>query len=485
MLSFAPDALTTAPEVLTEVSAVPTPRGYKSPPAGTDMGVDEFVDTPPQGGAYLVKLDGSSRSFVGSETTLYESSGGSWADVSRASPAYSNGTSRWRFAQFGDTSLAIAKGTVLQQSSTGDFANVANSPKADLMECVAGFVMLANTDDTSLSITGGPNSDQPHRWWCSQIFNPTGTWAPSVSTQATTGLLVETAGPITGLRRLLNDIVAYKSTSIYVGQYVGPPVVWQWRCVSKDVGVVVDDAVVDAGTAHIFIGDDDIYMFDGSRPIPIGSLIREWFFGRLNRSYASYIRALHYRTEKLIYWFYPSGSDETLTSVLAYHYGTQRWGAFDLEVLEVLETKTTTVSYDSLGSKYSTYDDMPEISYDSPFWIAATPVMGYISASGYLTSLSGGGGDMSLTTGWMGDEAGVTVATRVRPRFRIAPSSGMLVPESVMSLGDAASTGSSRAMHNGRFDVLQAARFHKFQLSFTGQCEIEAVTPTLVPEAME
>jgi hypothetical protein len=237
------------------------------------------------------------------------------------------------------------------------------------MEAAAGFVILANVDDTGSGLSTS-YGDQGNRWWCSQIFNPTGTWAPDVSTQATSGLLVETAGAITGLKRLNSGIIAYKDKSIYVGQYVGPPVVWQWQCVSTDVGCPSGDAVVAAQSAHYFIGSDDIYAFDGTRPTPIGAGVREWFFARLNRLYASNIQAIHDRATQTIYWFYPSGSDGTLNSCLVYHYGTQRWGAFDLTILDVLEAVTSTITYDSIGSLYSTYDDLPAISYDSPFWNA-------------------------------------------------------------------------------------------------------------------
>ena len=70
-------------------------------------------------------------------------------------------------------------------------------------------------------------------------------------------------------------------------------------------------------------------------------------------------------------------------------------GAFDLTILDVLEAVTSTITYDSLGSLYSTYDDLPAISYDSPFWNASTPVLSYISSTYKLTSLSGGGASSS------------------------------------------------------------------------------------------
>lgn len=484
MLQFAPDAIDIAPEILSDVSAVPTIRGYRTPPGGVDLGGAQFSGTS-TGGAFLVGLSGTARTFVATSEYIYEYASGSWTDRSR-SGNYSSGGARWRFAQFGDTELAINKATVLQSSTTGSFANVANSPKASCMEVVAGFVMLADTDDTGLGITGGPGADQGHRWWCSQIFNPTGTWAPDPATQATSGLLVETAGSIKALKRLNSDCIAYKASSIYVGRYVGPPAVWQWQCASTDIGTPAPESICAVGARHYFVGDSDLYVFDGQQAAPIGEAVKSWFFGRLNRTWISSIKSLHDKTAKIVYWFYPSGNSTTPNSVLAYHYDSRRWGAFDLSVTDVLETVTDAITYDALGSLFSTYDDLPNIPYDSPFWSASSPVLAYLSSDNYLTSLSGSASSMSLVTGWFGDENAVSTCSRVRPRMRSAPTSGTLTHQTLSALGSVVQVvpGSS-TLTNGRFDVLRAARYHRFSITLSGSCEIEAVVPTLTVQGVE
>ena len=475
------------PEVLQLVEGIPTLRGYASPPAGIDAGLAALA-ADPQGGALLSTLSGSTRTIVGTSTKLYEGSGGTWTDRSRGGN-YSIGGGRWRYVQFGNTSLAINLSTVLQSGASGaSFADVSNAPKAALMEAAAGFVMLANTDDSGLSITGGPNAAQEHRWWCSQIFNPTGTWAPSVQTQATTGLLVETPGAITALKRLGNDIVAYKGRSIYVGQYVGSPEAWQWRCVPQDIGCLSNDAVINAGTSHYFIGDDDVYVFDGTRPYGIGEGIRNWFFSRLNRAQLSLVRSLHDRANGRLFWWYPSGGSSTLTSCLVYHILTKRWGHFDLTVLDVMDAFTSAVTYDTLTSAIGsvTYDGFPGyLTYDDPFWIANTPILSYFNTSRYLTNLSTTRNSASLRTGWFGSEEAVTTATRVRPRYRVKASSASILPRHVMGLGDMIVEEPAVANNGDRFDVLQSARYHQFDISFTGAMEVEAIVPTLKPMGAE
>lgn len=48
-----------------------------------------------------------------------------------------------------------------------------------------------------------------------------------------------------------------------MGRFTGPAEVWNFTQVDSDVGCVGMEAVCDTGKAHYFIGDDDIYAFDG------------------------------------------------------------------------------------------------------------------------------------------------------------------------------------------------------------------------------
>lgn len=482
MLAFAPDLPLTTPEVLSEVSAVPTSRGYKSPPTGVTTDTAALTDQS-QGAALMLRLDGTTRTLAGSALALWELLSGTWTDVSRGT-AYTAGTTRWRYAQFGNTSLAITKVTQLQFSNSGAFADVTAAPKAAFMDANQGFLVLGNTDDTGVSGLTTAFGDQPHRWWTSALFSPTTPWQPNVATQATSGLLIDTEGPITGMKHLGAQMVAFKAKSMYVGDFVGPPVVLDFNLVADDVGCASNEAVAAANYSLYFPGDDDFYVFDGSRPQRIGAAIREWFFARLNRTYISTIQALHDRTSNLIFWFYPTTS-AALDSVVVYHYPTGRWGAFSLTITDVLRAVTSAITYDDLGGMFATYDDMPNIAYDSPFWTAASPVLAYFDAADTLKSLSGISTAMTMTTGWIGAEELVSLCTRVRPKFRTKPSGGTITHSHVMDLAGTVESEAPNSINGDRFDVLASGRYHRFATSFVGTTEIEAFAPSLVPVSEE
>ena len=200
ILGFAPDFDSTAPGILTDCSRlVPTPSGYTSAQSPITAGLPALA-AECRGAAVMRKLDNSKRIFAGTQTKLYQQSGSTWADVSRATN-YTGGTdNRWRFVQFGDVSLAVNQTEPLQASSSGAFSDVAGSPKARLIESVAGFVMLAGTNEA----TYGDSTD---RWWCSGLYDHT-VWTPSIATQCATGRLVDAPGDIRALKRLGNDVVA-------------------------------------------------------------------------------------------------------------------------------------------------------------------------------------------------------------------------------------------------------------------------------------
>jgi hypothetical protein len=482
MLAFAPDAPSTTPEVLTAVSAIPTARGYASPPVGVATSAAALADEP-LGGALLLKLDGSTVTLAATSSDIYSLSGGSWSSIGTITA----GTSRVDFGIFGNTMLAVGKATQLQAGASS-FTEVADAPKASTMEVLDRYVLLGDCDDASTGLSTA-YGDQPDRWWLS-AYEDFQTWEPGSG--ATTGRLVDTPGPIVRHCRLGDEVVTYKARGIYLGRLDGSDAVLAYACRSTDVGCPARDAVVAAGTVHYFPGEDNFYAFDGSRPVPIGDPIREWFFGaddapgRLNRQNISLIQALHDRRAGRIYWFYPPAGSDELSACVVYHYRTQRWGAFSLTVQQVLQMVASQVTIDGLDALYATNDDIPEIPFDSPVWTANTPVLAYFNADDELMSLAGAGGPMSLTTGDVGAEEVVALCDRVRPKFRTKPTAGTITGYTKMALGDTPTLASPSAPMNGdRFDVLQVGRYHSFAITFADQTELESLPARLREEGEE
>lgn len=477
---FAPDLPPTDPGVLTAVvGKYPTLKGMKSAPSATDTGLPA-LSAIALGAAVLVKLDGTKRFFAGTTAALFEANGvSSWTDVTRAVGGAYNGTSdrRWRFAQFGDVSLAVQIGDKLQAISSGaDFADVTAAPKALIVETVFQFVFLCGTNEASFG-------DSPNRWWCSAIGDHT-DWTPAASTQCTTDVLTSVGGPITAARRLGDALIIYKRSGMYRLDYVGSPVVWQATEISADVGAVSHESVVpivtaSGGAAHIFQGPDNFYYYDGSKPIPIGNPVKDWFFSQLSGDFAYLSAASRDQTDSVIRFFYPSTSTTTWGGVLdkciVANYRNNRWGVDDRSIEAIVEWESAGLTYAQLEALYATYADITPISYGSPFWYAGSPAPVIINSSHVAQSLTASAGETSFTTGDLGKDNVITLITRVRPRDVTKPTSSTLTNYYRDSLGDTATQDATTTLASNRYDVIRSARWHRFKKTDTGNGECLAL----------
>jgi len=340
--------------------------------------------------------------------------------------------------------------------------------------------MLADTNEATYG-------DQSDRWWCSAYLDHT-DWTPAVSTQCTTGRLVDAPGPIRAMRTFGSGYVAYKDKAIFVGRYVGAPAVWDWDKVPGEIGTFSQDCVVNIGSAHAFIGQDDFYLFDGARPVPIGGPIREWFFSTFDISKGYRAIGTYNHSTGNIWWWYcsksTSGSDPD--QAVIYNVRSQKWGKYSKTVEAVSVYYSSGVTYEGLGTLYSTYEDLPtDISYDSPYWTAANPVLAIIETDHILYTLTGTAGNTSLTAHNIGDEQQFSTISRVIPRFHVEPSSSSIEYSYDNTHGDGFTLLNTYTYADGRYDLMNSARWHSVTLNFSGNIEILGIDPQLIPDGTE
>lgn len=469
---FAPDVDPVTPGVLTDCDGlIPSERGMRAAPTPVSSGLPALASSV-KGAAIVRRLNGTTRVFAGTSSALYEAGSTSWTNVS--SGTYTLGAdARWAFTQFGDSTLAATPAHAIQRILSGaTFAAVSGAPQAKLIESVKGFVIVANTTDATYGTS-------PDRWWCSALYDET-SWTPSVSTQATTGRLIEGGGEITALKRLGDDVVAYKRRALFLGRYAGPPVVWDFTQITSDIGCVGQDAVVNTGSSHIFVGDNDIFMYDGVRPqsIALGK-VREYFVQHRDPTYAYRTQCLWDRDASLVWIWYPSTSSSgALDSALVYHVLTGRWGRVVRSISAVLPFVASGLTYDGGSSLITTYDSGPAISYDSPFWLSSAEVPAVFGTDSVLRLLSGAAGSSWWVTGDMGDDEGYVWCNGLRVRFATNPTSATATGYLRNDLGASLITGGTSSRDDGAFDLRQAGRWHRFRVDASGDHEFTAMRGT-------
>lgn len=483
-IGYAPDADPTTPGVILDCNAMlPSTKGMKAAPSAVSTGLTLAAAS--RGAATVRKLDGSTRVFAGSASRLYEASGGAWTDRTVDTAGYSlSGEYRWRFAQFGDVTLAAAKTDIMQRSTDGAFSRVSTSPaiKAAIIETVENFVMAFDTSDTAFG-------DSPNRWWCSAIRDYT-DWTPAVATQCASNTLVATPGRITAGKRFGETIIAYKLRSMYRGTYVGQPDIWIWPVIPGDIGALCNEAVVDIGTGdfplHAFMSDHDFYVYDGSRPRSIGdSRVRDLVFNEINHGKQASVIGQHDRANSVVRWYYPVADSVNPEKCIVWNYRTNKWGRDDRQIEAALEYIAAGLTYDQLGSSYATYHDLPDAPFDSAFAGSDTARTAVFNTNHQLVTLDGTPGASSLTTGDLGDDATFTCVHRIRPRFSTAPTSASLTNYYRINLGDSLIADSGASLESGKFDFMREARWHRFLMQFSGAVELSGYTPVMTAEGEE
>lgn len=465
IMGFAPDIDQTTPGVLSDcVNLIPHLHGMAGGPAAVTPPGVPALDAACKGAAVVFKLDGTRRIFAGTGGKQYELDAGAWVDRSRVSDYVTGPDARWSYAQFGDATLACTGAEVIQRSITGAFSDIAGAPKAGVIFSVGTFVMALDTDD---------GVAKPDGWHCCAAFDDS-DWAPSLTTQAASGRLVSTPGRLTAGARLGEYAVAYKNRSIYMGQYVGPPAVWDWTQVADGgAGCIGKNALCDIGGGHFFVGPDNFWIFDGSRPQPIADgVLRQWFAASSSAEYLYKTVCTFDRANSLVWVFYPSSGATECDSVLVYHVLSKRWGRADRRIQCALTYVTPPSTYDTLSAFSATYDEFPPISFDSPLFLSGYSMLAIFNDANQLQTLSGASVSSSFTTGEVGDDDAVMLLQQIRLRYAEAPASASVQTQHMQNSGSTYAIGVSGSINDGKFDTLKAARWHKATVSFSGPVRV-------------
>lgn len=474
-----PDADDTIPGVLVDVdNMLPTVRGYAGAPSPVATGIAALAAAC-RGATFVIPLDNNAILFAGTQTKLYKAGSTTWTDVTRTSSDYTgSSSSKWRFAQQGNVTIAVNKEDESQyylHGTSTDFDDITDMPQTALVEAVGQFVLIGNYNDGTDTVDG---------WGCSAIGDYT-DWTADPDTQCTYGRLIDTPGPVTGIKRLMDYAVYFKDRSIYLARYVGSPFIWDFTLVSDSVGCASNEAIVRVGTKIYFPGEYTFYSFDSATLQDIGAPVREWFNANSNGLARDKIQGLHDAYRGVIYWFFPAGADSSLTAWIAYSYMTDKWSKGDLDIETAVQYTTAPKTYDELDALYTTYNAYPEVSYDKLSGSGSTILPAVIDDTHTLAALVGPSDSSMLTTNDFGEDGSITLLSRLRPRYSISPDSAALTPRHRRNLGDTLTTEAIVDQYDGKFDCLQSDRWHRVKIVFTGDVEITGADVTVQPDGLE
>lgn len=475
LLGFTPDLPRTQPNIITDCSNfIPYESGMEAGPSEASTSLDNAGATV-VGSAVITKLDGSTRMFAGTATKLYEYVGNTLTDRSSGGGSYTS-TTLWRFVQFGDATIAGSIGTALQVSTAGAFAAIATAPKAKIIFAVitsgGGFVIAMNTDSFV---------DQ---WACCGLNDHT-TWTASIATQANSGrLLGNDAGALTAGIEFGDAALGFKSRTMFVGRYVGPPATFEFAEVPGGAGCVGPEAVCVIKDGVFFVGPDQLWIFDGARPVPLGDAqVRQWFYGDLSDAYRDKVKVSYDRPRNRVYIWYPNRSSTgSCNAGLVFHLVTKQWGLANHNVESALTYIQPGVAWDSAVGTWTAQTSL----WDDGTWRPSARSLGIFNTSHAFVTLTGSPGASSFTTEDIGLDDQESRLNEIRLRYQVAPSTALATGYTLDEAGDTATLAGSIAASDtpfttlNRFDLRQRAKFHRVRVDLTGPARVVGKQPTLV-----
>jgi hypothetical protein len=165
------------------------------------------------------------------------------------------------------------------------------------------------------------------------------TWDPfNTSGIAGENILGDATSEIRDGRVLGTQFVIYTQDQVWLMEYTGSSLVFNFRRLFPDGGILNTNCVVEVDGKHYVFGDDDIYVHDGtSRQSIADQRVRRYVFAALNRDRRKVCFTLHDSVSNLIYFCYNTLQDEAgfkdtqfCNQAAVYNYRSNTWSFVDL-----------------------------------------------------------------------------------------------------------------------------------------------------------
>lgn len=116
------------------------------------------------------------------------------------------------------------------------------------------------------------------------------------------------SGDIVKLKNMGDRLIVYAENSISTVSYIGLPTVFSLEQVAKEIRLVGPRAIVDLGPYHLFIGQENWYVFDGERAVyPAGDAVWKLFKDELYTEQKNRAFGFLDQPHNYIYWGVPIG----------------------------------------------------------------------------------------------------------------------------------------------------------------------------------
>ena len=445
-----PDQPANAGSLIDAKNVFPVSVGYSPFPNAVDFSgaASENLNS-----VYAAKFGSEVVIFAGGASKLFKFNAATEALEDKSLAGGYTGTSTWNFALFGAEVLATNHTAKVQRWTIGTstaFADLATAaPIAKFVTVVRDFVVCANIGSTANKV----------QW---SDINDATDWVSGTTSQSDFQIMPD-GGNITGITGGEFGIV-FLEKAIARMSYTGSPLFFQFDTISRGLGCIAGGSIAQYGGLSFFLSDDGFYQTDGQSVTGIGNeKIDKYFFDDVLLENIDSMSSSADPKRKIVVWNYANNSGGR--SILIYNWQLQRWSRASTVATVVGDIATAGTTLEGLGTLgYTDIDTMPA-SLDARLWVGGKFLFAGAEDTKIVTFTGSDYNSELITTDV---EVGYnSVVTLARPQ--IDNGSATIKIASRRELDDAVIFGdSSTTSAEGRADLRSAGRYHRLEVSPTG-----------------
>lgn len=329
-------------------------------------------------GAVSIKdLTGVSRTYLGTDTALYEVTGPLLTEV--GGPYHLGIDERWSFSVYKNKLIASTITDPVQAMTIGEtFSPLFTSTRKPQARCTCvsylDWLTMANILDDLYGVL-------PTRvWWCERA-NPVNA-DPNVNSRSGFRDLNREHGEIVSLYgREFTSV--FQQRAIHRMTFEGGGGTFRFDQMETNVGPIGRNAIAHFGGMSFYLSEAGFFSFDGTHSTPIGhGKVDRYVLNLLSHDFVNWISTVIFPSHKLVMWAIPTLSSADLSLLVVYNWNAGRWSIIECSLETIFNAYSVSRGPDDVDVGDLAIDASPQADWliDSVEFMGGVPSLSGISA---------------------------------------------------------------------------------------------------------